>query len=434
MDKRKNEYVELARLIEAEFHARQDAGILANLNKKNVEGLHVTRDKILKDMREQLKDYQDETGKELTEEEKDFVVDLIKKELWGYGIIDDLIHEETISDIKLYGPEGIRIKKTGKRSGSDISFSDEVAYKVFVTKLLERNKVNLGTANAIQTFTDASQDDFILRITVISGLLVDGGKPVVAIRKIPKNKYNLGTLEEAGMFRHKDSGKKIKISQSKCKKYFSDDNEDFNQLMNCMISSKGILFTGKGASGKTTLMNAMIAEIPYDESVMICQENAELFDLVHPDLFSCHVMTNQGDSKISYELGDLTRAALLVDLDRVIVGEVKEGSEAAGLSKASMTGHKCWTSVHGESCEMAVDKMADYISQATGYSTKDSLKQLQGFEYVVHLRNFRVDEVIRIAGWDKERDALIFEKVYPFTVKGVCDENDKYKYDPKESL
>ena len=98
MDKRKNEYVELARLIEAEFHARQDAGILANLNKKNVEGLHVTRDKILKDMREQLKDYQDETGKELTEEEKDFVVDLIKKELWGYGIIDDLIHEETIYD------------------------------------------------------------------------------------------------------------------------------------------------------------------------------------------------------------------------------------------------------------------------------------------------------------------------------------------------
>ena len=174
MDKRKNEYVEMARLIEAEFHARQDAGILANLNKKNVEGLHVTRDKILKDMREQLKDYQDETGKELTEEEKDFVVDLIKKELWGYGIIDDLIHEETISDIKLYGPEGIRIKKTGKRSGSDISFSDEVAYKVFVTKLLERNELNLGTANAIQTFTDESQDDFIFRITVIYGLLGDG--------------------------------------------------------------------------------------------------------------------------------------------------------------------------------------------------------------------------------------------------------------------
>ena len=422
MDKKKSEYMELAKLIESDFHAKQDAGILANLNKKNVDGLHVTRDRILKDMREQLKEYQDEAGRELSGEEKDFVVELIRKELWGYGIIDDLVHEASISDIKLYGPEEIRIKRIGKREDSDIRFTDMAAYRMFVNKLLERNKINLGTANAIQTFTDSSQDDFILRITVISGFLVDGGKPVVAIRKIPKNKYNLETLEKAGMFKTKAPGKRIKLNSRNTKKYFSENNTDFNKLMNQMIASKGILFTGKGASGKTTLMNAMIAEIPYDESVMICQENAELFDLGHPDLFSCHVMTNQGDSKISYELGDLTRAALLVDLDRVIVGEVKEGSEAAGLSKASMTGHKCWTSVHGESCEMAVEKMADYISQATGYSTRDSLKQLQGFEYVVHLRNFRVDEIIRISGWDKEKEALIFESVYPFSVKGAADE------------
>lgn len=434
MNKEIKAYIDLARLLESEFYAKQDAGILANLNKKNIAGLHVTREKILNDMREQLKDYQDESGKELTSEEKDFVIELIRKELWGYGIIDDLIHDKDISDIKLYGPERVRMKSKGKRDGADIAFLDDSAYRMFVTKLLERNKVNLGTANAIQTFTDASQDDFILRITIISGLLVDGGKPVVAIRKIPKDKYTLSTLENAGMFKHKSKGDSVKIDRALANKYFSDDNRDFNELMNQMISSKGILFTGKGASGKTTLMNAMIAEIPYCESVMICQENAELFDLFHPDLFSCHVMTNQGDSKISYELGDLTRAALLVDLDRVIVGEVKEGSEAAGLSKASMTGHKCWTSVHGESCEMAVDKMADYISQATGYSTKDSLKQLQGFEYVVHLRNFRVDEIIRITGWDKEKEALVFETVYPFTAKGVGDENDKYKYDSKESL
>ena len=147
---------------------------------------------------------------------------------------------------------------------------------------------------------------------------------------------------------------------------------------------------------------------------MICQENAELFDNNHPDLLAAHVMVNGGDSKVSYTLGDLTRAALLVDLDRVIVGEVKEGSEAAGLSKASMTGHKAWTSVHGESCEMAVDKMADYISQATGYGTKEALKQLCGFEYVVHLRNFRVDEIKRIDGWDKNTDSIILSPVYPF--------------------
>ena len=80
MDKRKNEYVELARLIEAEFHARQDAGILANLNKKNVEGLHVTRDKILKDMREQLKDYQ--------KKRKILLLTLLKR---SFGVMESLM-------------------------------------------------------------------------------------------------------------------------------------------------------------------------------------------------------------------------------------------------------------------------------------------------------------------------------------------------------
>lgn len=197
-----------------------------------------------------------------------------------------------------------------------------------------------------------------------------------------------------------------------------------------LLKNHNGLILGQSGSGKSVFSKSEIIStfvnyagdqiiIIDDESVMICQENAELFDMNHPDLFAAHVLTNSGDSKISYELGDLTRAALLVDLDRVIVGEVKEGQEAAGLSKASMTGHKCWTSVHDESCEMAVDKMADYISQATGYSTRDSLKQLQGFEYVVHLKDFHVDEIVRIAGWDKERETLIYEKVYPVVKEGV---------------
>ena len=78
-----------------------------------------------------------------------------------------------------------------------------------------------------------------------------------------------------------------------------------------------------------------------------------------------------------------------------------------------MTGHKCWTSVHGESCAMAVSKMTDYISQANGYSIEESLRQLLGFSYVVHLRNFCVDEIVEIRGWDSEKKELILKQVYP---------------------
>ena len=411
MDLENKAYLQLANLLVEEFYKKQSAGLLSNLNKRNVDELSVSREKILREIREQLSEYQSEGGAAITEEEKDMVMELIDRELWGYGIIDPFIHEADISDIKIYGAKRVMGKEVGQRIPLPVEFDSEKVYLKFVSKLLERNKINLGTANAIQTFTDTSLDDFILRITVISALLTDSGLPVIAVRKIPKNKYDLMNLTHKGMFQKGSREKKVKEKDRQAR-VFEQMNPQLGPLIMKMIHSKGILFTGKGASGKTTLMNAMIAEIPHDESVMICQENAELFDLNHPDLFGCHVLTNTGDSKISYELGDLTRAALLVDLDRVIVGEVKNGSEAAGLSKASMTGHKCWTSVHGENCQMAVDKMADYISQATGYSTRDALKQLLGFEYVVHLKNFRVDEVVRIAGWNTEEECLIYETVY----------------------
>ena len=410
-------YAMLATKLVDEFYKKQNAGLLANLSKRNYEELSASKEKVKETLRKELSEYVDSDGREMTEEEKDLVLEFVRKEMWGYGIIDDLIHDPDISDIKTYSAKNVRIKKKGKRYEGEVEFEDNKTYNVFVTRLLERNKINLGTANAIQTFTDMNQEGFILRITAISGLLTDTGLPCIAFRKIPKDKFTLETLKEAGMFDaplKKKQSAKIALTNEKAALL------DLQELLMDMVNSKGILFTGKGASGKTTLMNALIAEIPHDESIMICQENSELFDNYHPDLLAAHVMTNGGDSKVSYDLGDLTRAALLVDLDRVIVGEVKEGSEAAGLSKASMTGHKCWTSVHGESCEMAVEKMADYISQATGYGTKESLKQLTGFEYVVHLRNFKVDEIVRIDGWDKEKDEIILTQVYPFKEVAPC--------------
>lgn len=410
---RETELRNLALSLVDEFYENQGQGILNNLNKRTYGNLSSDREAVLASIGESLSDYQDEDGNEMTAEEKVAALSFVKKEIWGYGLIDDLIHDKTISDIKIHDAGHIRIKREGRRETSNLAFPSEAAYQSFVTRLLERNKVNLGTANAIQTFTDAEQEDFILRLAVISGLLIVGGSPCVVIRKIPKNKYLLQELEQMGMFSEQssqqDDGEKIMDP------YISVEHLQFDLLLHRMIRGKGILFTGKGASGKTTLMNACLEKIPETDSVMICQENAELFDLNHPDLIAAHVMINGGDSKVSYNLGDLTRVALLVDLDRVIVGEVKEGSEAAGLSKASMTGHKCWTSVHGESCEMAVEKMADYISQATGYGNREALKQLLGFEYVVHLCDFRVDEVVRIADFDHEKGKLILERIYPFT-------------------
>lgn len=253
----KKEIEALANRLCEGFFKRQSANLLTNVEKKNVEKLDVTRDRILSAIGEELKEYEDEDGNSLSDEEQAEVLEMVRKNLWGYGNIDDLIHRKDVSDIKLYGADNVRIKSYGKRGGCDDSFSDEGNYSRFITKILERNKVNLGTANAIQTFTDRTQDDFTLRITVISGLLTDTGLPVMAIRKIPKEKYTLRYLEDAGMFSGEANIREADDSKvEKSLEFFSEKNRELNELIIRMVNSRGILFTGKGASGKSTLMNA----------------------------------------------------------------------------------------------------------------------------------------------------------------------------------
>ena len=125
MNREDKSYEQLASLLCEEFHKKQSAGLLANLEKRNIEALDVSREKILMEIRQELSGYQKENGEELTEEEKNFVMDLIRKELWGYGIIDGLIHQSDISDTKLYESDNIRVTTSGKRYRSGIWFTDK---------------------------------------------------------------------------------------------------------------------------------------------------------------------------------------------------------------------------------------------------------------------------------------------------------------------
>ena len=95
-------YEKLATSLCEEFHKKQGAGLLANLEKRNLDALEVSREKILENMKSELGQYEDENGQGLSDEDKQIVLELIRKDLWGYGLIDDLIHDSDISDIKLF--------------------------------------------------------------------------------------------------------------------------------------------------------------------------------------------------------------------------------------------------------------------------------------------------------------------------------------------
>lgn len=320
-------------------------------------------------------------------EELEQYVEVFENYIWGYYLLDPLISDRTISDIKCYAYDRIRIKREGKREDADVKFSDEEDYRRFIQMAATKNEVNLSAINAKVKFTDyTSNEDFILRFNVCSGLLQTSRMPFMHIRKNPKKKLLLEDLEQ--------------------KAFLTGEQKDY--LKQKAVEASGIYITGKGSVGKSILLNALLEEIPRECSGLVIEESDELFS-DHPDILLQHVIENNGEGKVSYGLKDLATNGLLIDLDYFIIGEIK-GDEAAEFSLASYTGHKCWATGHGASTEDGIEKLADYIQRATGDSLEKCYKVISKLEVVVFIRNFRIEEISEIMGLQGGR--LIFKKVY----------------------
>ncbi len=320
--------------------------------------------------------------------------------LWGYYILDELVNDKDVSDIRVLSWNYIRYKNKGVRKKARLTFIDKDDYEQFISMLSVRNKKSLNDLNAITYFTDQTSNPlFILRINICTNYVCNHESPILIIRKIPKEKY---TIEEL-----------IK------RKMLTREVADY--LIDKAVNSQGIIFTGKGASGKTTLLNTLLEHIDEGQSGVVIQENDELFisektdenGNTYPsrDIAFLHTVNMQGEGKIEYSLEELTRNGLRMDIDYFIIGEIK-GNEAGGFSMASYTGHKCWATVHGMNSYEGINKLADYIKQATGYSFTDCLKKLIGIDIVVYMSNFKVCEITEIRGYDEKKQDLVKKTIY----------------------
>jgi pilus assembly protein CpaF len=308
--------------------------------------------------------------------------------VWGYDILDELIADDDISDIKIYDWNHIRIKKLGKRENCPLTFRSERHYSKFVEHVAIKNKVNISDQNAAQNFVDKeSSDRAILRFNIVTGFLNSNGKYVLHIRKIPKNKMTEQQLIDVG--------------------FFTQDIADY--LKTRVTGGGGFLLTGKGGSGKTTCINWLIDEIPEYYSGLVIQENEELFSN-HPDMAFEHTVTNRGEGKIEYTLGDLARNGLLTDIDYFIIGEIK-GGEALYLLNAIYTGAKGWASVHGASSKEAMKKLVDYIKYNSDYTQEEALEMLVHLDTVVYMENFSIREIAEVAGYDESKGDLTYKMV-----------------------
>lgn len=318
------------------------------------------------------------------------IVEEVSKYIWGYRILSDLIADPEISDIRVMAYDNIRIKKNGKRMNTGLRFESPKDLQFFAEYCATKCAHSLSMIHAVANWTDRNGDpDFILRFNVSTAFVNSVDTPYIHIRKIPKTK--------------------ITVQQLIAKGFMTPQIAAF--LRQKVKMDGGMIWCGKGGSGKTTGMNAFLDEIPQDKSCLVIQENEELFSHIHPEMMFQHIVLNHGDGMISYDLKDLARNGLLMDLDYFVIGEIK-GGEALYFLNASYTGHRCWASLHAMSSQEAMVKLADYAKYEGDYTREQVLEMLQDIRTIVFMKDFRIQEITEVVGFDEQKNTLIYKTLY----------------------
>jgi pilus assembly protein CpaF len=246
----------------------------------------------------------------LTAKDQALVSRRIIAEMVGFGPLEPLLADDTISDILVNGPRNVYIERNGKLHLSEITFTDEQHVLSVATRMVTRAGRRVDESSPL---VDARLPDGS-RINIIISPLATRG-PLMSIRKFTKKNMTLDHMAEQQCL-SPAMAMLLKIA-ARCR-------------LNVLISG------GTGA-GKTTLLNALSQMIDPAERVITIEDTAEL-QLQLPHVASLETRPANLEYKGEITVRDLFRNALRMRPDRIILGEVR-GAEAFDMLQAMNTGH-----------------------------------------------------------------------------------------------
>ncbi len=253
----------------------------------------------------------------------------IKDELLGYGPLQPLLDDPTVSEIMVNGPKQVWIERGGKLVRSGVTFEDDA----HVIRVIQRIVLPLGRRiDEDHPTVDARLPDGSRVNAVIPPVAVDG--PCITIRKFSKDKLTVEQLVEFGSL--------------------TEEMAEF--LRACVVARLNVVVSGGTGSGKTTLLNVLSSFIPSDERIITIEDAAEL-QLQQEHVVRLETKPPSLDGKGEVTIRDLVRNALRMRPDRIVVGEVR-GGEALDMLQAMNTGHDgSMTTIHANSPRDAVARL-----------------------------------------------------------------------------
>ncbi len=261
--------------------------------------------------------------------DRERLIEEVLDETFGFGPLEILLRDPTISDILVNGPKTIYVERRGKLERSDVKFRDESHLLQIIQRICARVGRRVDETNPM---VDARLPDGSRVNAIIPPLALDGS--LVSIRRFGSKPLTADDLIAFG----------------------SIMPEMVEFLSACVKARLNVLVSGGTGSGKTTFLNLLSGYIQEDHRVATIEDAAEL-RLQQPHVVRMETRAPNIEGKGEVTARDLVKNALRMRPDRVVVGECR-GGEALDMLQAMNTGHDgCMTTIHANSARDALSRL-----------------------------------------------------------------------------
>jgi pilus assembly protein CpaF len=273
----------------------------------------------------------------LNSAEKSALADIILRAAVGYGPLDSLLHDRSVSEIMVNGPDQVFIERRGVLTKADIRFEDENQLLETIRRMVATTGRHIDGLNPMvdARLPDGSRVNAIIRPAAIHGA-------ALTIRKFKDAVLGIDDLTREGSL--------------------SPAMAEF--LKAAVLGRMNVLVSGGTGSGKTTTLNVIARFIPHNQRVITIEDAAEL-QIDHPHVIALEHRPANVEGKGELTIRQLLRNSLRMRPDRILVGEVR-GAEALDMLQAMNTGHDgSMSTIHSNSARDALSRLETMVMMAS---------------------------------------------------------------------